>query len=151
VETGGSLAADQLAELLARELEALEKIQPRGPVSPEAAAAISTRRMAYQVRASADPSTKIWHSENSTSWTVVHDPALEFQTSCLNRFVYVKSVEHFDRFLASLEPLRGKISTAGLAAPNDRVQEFGPEVCRSRYHTCLSRRPDAGASAFLAS
>jgi len=125
VETGGALTSDQLAELLARELEALEKIQPRGQVSPEAAAAISTRRMAYQVRASADPSTKIWQSENSTSWTVVHDPALEFQPSCLNRFVYVKPVEHFDQFLASLEPLRGKISTAGLAAPNDRVQELG--------------------------
>jgi hypothetical protein len=125
VDAGGATASDQFAELLAGELEAIEKAEPRGPVSTEISAAISTRRMAYQVRASADPATKIWQSENSTAWTVVHDPAPEFQTSCLNRFVYVKPVEHFDQFLASLEPLRGKISTVGLAAPNDRIQELG--------------------------
>jgi hypothetical protein len=124
VETGGDIAPDQLAESLANELATQERLQPRGPVATDVAAAISTRRMAYQVRASADPSTKIWQSENSTLWTVVHETAQEFHVSCLNRFVYVKPMENFDHFLASLEPLRGKISTVGLAASTSRIQEL---------------------------
>jgi hypothetical protein len=125
VESGGPVSSDQFAERLADALAAKESSEPRGAVPTEAAAAISTRRMAYQVRASADPSTKIWQSENSTAWTVVHDPALELQGSCGNRFVFVKPVEQVDQFFANLEPLRGKISTAALATAKNRIEELG--------------------------
>ena len=130
VEARASLDPDQFAEQLARELAVREETHPRGPVPSDVAAAISTRRMAYQVRASADGSTKIWSSENSTAWTVVHDSTPDFPISCLNRFIHVKPAESIDQLLAVLEPLRGKISTVALAAPTARFQELATHFSR---------------------
>ena len=124
VETGGAIDADQLASQLANELHLREQTNPRGPIPPEVAAAITSRRMVYQVRATSDGSTKIWVSDNSTAWTVVHDTSPEFPTSCLNRFIHVKPVDNLDHFLRNLEVLRDRISTVGLAAPTVRVQEL---------------------------
>lgn len=131
VETRAALDPDQLAEKLARELAAREQTHPRGPVPPDVSAAITTRRMAYQVRASADGSTKIWSSENSTSWTVVHDTIPDFPISCLNRFIHVKPAESIDQLLAITEPLRGKISTVAIAAPVARFQELAMQFARA--------------------
>ena len=124
VETGGPIDSDQVASQLANELQLREQNEPRGSVPPEVAAAIASRRMVYQVRAASDGSTKIWASENSTAWTVVHDTSSEFPVSCLNRFIHVRPVENLNQFLRNLEVLRDKISTVGLAAPTVRIQEL---------------------------
>ncbi len=123
-ENRGAIEPERLAELLASQLAAREKVAPRGALPADVAGAIATRRMAYQVRASADPGTKIWQSGNSTAWTVVYDATPEFQTSCLHRFIHVKPVDQLEHLLASLEPLRGKISTIALAAPTKHFEEL---------------------------
>ena len=128
VESDAEPDSHALAAAIANQLETREQIDPRGEITPENAAAISTRRMFYEVRAASDPDTQIWSSASSTAWTVVHENSPTFQPSCLNRFLYVKPVSSFEEFLATIEPLRGRISTVGLAAPMARAQQIALQL-----------------------
>jgi hypothetical protein len=128
VESAAEPDSHALAAALANQLEAREQIDPRGAVPAETAAAISTRRMFYEMRAASDPDTQTWSSAGSTAWTVVHENSDLLQTSCLNRFLFVKPVANFDAFLTTIEPLRGKISTIGLAAPMARAQQIALQL-----------------------
>lgn len=128
LEAGGEIPEDKFAESLADELRELETAQPRGPVQPDEAAAISTRRMFYDVRAANDGSAKVWASEQSTAWTVIFESDPQFQTSCLNRFIYLKPVTGLDQLLLAIEPVRGEVSTVGLSAPINRAQEIANKL-----------------------
>jgi|YelNatPaOPRAMG01_1025707.scaffolds.fasta_scaffold17119_3 hypothetical protein len=138
VQREGAVAPETFAELLAEALNQLEQRAPRGPRSVEQTAAISTRRAFYEVRAAYSPETRQWCSPGSTAWTVVFESDPQFQVSCLNRFVYVKPVRDLDEALQAAAPLRGKVSTVGLAAPLSqaeklarRLAEWGvARVCR---------------------
>ena len=116
VENGGRVSPEHFAEALAAALAAREQAEPRGPVTPAAAAAISKRRAFYEVRAAHSRDTQLWSSAGSTAWTVVYESDPQFQFSCLNRFVYVKPVANLKEALESIEPIRGRVSTVGLAA-----------------------------------
>jgi hypothetical protein len=130
VEEGGALSAEQFAEALADELDRREALEPRGELPVEAAAAIASRRSLYEVRAAHSPDTRQWVSRNSTAWTVVYEADPRFQLSCLNRFIYVKSVKDLSEALQNAESVRGKVSTVGLAAPEDRAQEYATHLAR---------------------
>ena len=130
VEEGGALSAEQFAEALAEELERREALEPRGEVPVEAAAAIASRRSLYEVRAAHAPDTRQWLSRNSTAWTVVHEADPRFQLSCLNRFIYVKGVKGLTEALQNADSVRGKVSTVGLAAPEDQAQDLATELAR---------------------
>jgi hypothetical protein len=130
VEAGGVVAPELLAEMLAAELAAKEESEPRGEVSVEMATTISARRDFYEVRAAAATDTRLWRSENSTVWTVVFEADPRFQTSCLNRFVYVKAVHDLDHALQAADAVRGKVSTVGLAADGARAQELARQLAR---------------------
>jgi hypothetical protein len=131
VEEGGSVPPEQFAELLGQELARREETEPRGELPPEIAGAIATRRAMYEMRAAYSrspeapqdyPQTQIWTSPASTAWTVVYESDPQFQLSCLNRFIYVKAVTGLKQALNSAETVRGKVSTVGLAAPEDQAQ-----------------------------
>ncbi|MGN6552687.1 MAG: acyl-CoA reductase [Verrucomicrobiota bacterium] len=130
VESGGVHSPEHFAELLAEELAQRETAQPRGPISTEAAAAIASRRSFYEVRAAHSPDTKFWCSANATAWTVVYESDPRFQLSCLNRFVYVKAVPDLKTLLESAESVRGKVSTVGLAAPEEKAIELATQLAR---------------------
>jgi len=130
VEEGGGLSAEKFAEALAVELEGREALEPRGEVPTEAAAAIATRRSLYEIRAAHSPDTRQWASRNSTAWTVVYEADPRFQLSCLNRFIYVKGVRSLTEALENADNVRGKVSTVGLAAPEDRAQDLATELAR---------------------
>lgn len=138
VEHGGGVSAEQFAEMLAKELEQREKSEPRGELPVELAAAIASRRSFYETRAAYFhtntmpdyPATRIWKSENSTAWTVIYEADPRFQTSCLNRFIYVKGVTDLTEMLQNADSVRGKVSTVGLAAPKDKVQGLAIELAR---------------------
>ncbi len=115
-ENGGTTTPEDFAKLLADELQSFEKTHPRGSLSPEEAAAIATRRSFYEVRAAHSPETKMWASHKSTAWTVVFENDARFQTSCLNRFIYVKAVNNLEEVLQMAEPVCEHVSTVGLAA-----------------------------------
>jgi len=130
VESGGQLSAEQFAEMLADELRRREESEPRGELPVETAAAISSRRSFYEVRAAHSPDTRLWCSKNSTAWTVVFEADPKFQILCLNRFLYVKSVSNLAEALQSADGVRGQISTVGLAAPEDRAPALATELAR---------------------
>ena len=138
VEHGGGVSAEQFAEMLAKELEQREKSEPRAELPVELAAAIASRRSFYETRAAYFhtntmpdyPATRIWKSENSTAWTVIYEADPRFQTSSLNRFIYVKGVTDLTEMLQNADSVRGKVSTVGLAAPPDKVQGLAIELAR---------------------
>jgi len=130
VETGGAITALEFAEMLAAELEAREQTHPRGELPSVDAAPIASRRSFYEVRAAHSPETKIWCSPGATAWTVVFESDPRFQSSCLNRFVYVKEINEPAEALRAADDFRGKVSTVGLAAPENRAPELANQLAR---------------------
>jgi hypothetical protein len=130
VERGGSIPPNQFAALLAEELARREAIEPRGPVPVETAAVIASRRGFYEVRAAAAPGTLLWCSPGSTAWTVVFEDDPRFQASCLHRFIYVKAVSDLAEVLQHADDWRGRVSTVGLAAPDDKAQTLATQLAR---------------------
>jgi Acyl-CoA reductase (LuxC) len=130
VEEGGAVGAEAFADLLARQLEALERTHPRGALNAREAADISNRRAFYEVRAAHSPETKMWVSLESTAWTVIMESDPRFQTSCLNRFVYVKAVKDEIEVMHGADTVREKTSTVGLAAPSPRAADLAQQFAR---------------------
>jgi len=145
VQEDGAVSPEGLAVALSEELARRELDEPRGPVPPEDAAAIAARRDIYRLRASAAGAASerprfetafrdlpggvaLWESEEGTAWTVVLDRDPRFEHSCLNRFVYVKPVGQLDEMLRVLEPVRGQVSTVGLAAVDHRATDLAREL-----------------------
>jgi len=128
VEHGGAVAAEQFAEMLAEELARREETEPRGEVTTETAATIASRRGFYEVRAAHSPDTRFWHSENSTAWTVVYEADARFQLSCLNRFIYVKGASDLKAVLAGADAFRGKVSTVGIAAGEEKSRALAAQL-----------------------
>ena len=94
------------------------------------AAAIASRRSFYEVRAAHSPETRQWCSPNSTAWTVIFEADPQFQVSCLHRFIYVKGVSNLAEALRNADSVRDKVSTVGLAAPEDRALALATELAR---------------------
>jgi hypothetical protein len=130
VQTGGEVSPERFAELLADELERREQTEPRGGLPVPHTAAIASRRGIYEVRAAHSPETRMWHSKESTAWTVVFEADPRFQVSCLNRFIYVKPVKDLAELLQHAEVVRGKISTVGTAAGEHQTEELGLQLAR---------------------
>ena len=131
VQQGGAVSPEQFAAQLAEELERREQSEPRGPLPAETAAAIALRRGIYEVRAAHSPeTTQHWCSPGSTAWTVVYEMDARFQMSCLNRFIYVKAVADLTAALQGADPIRGKVSTVGIAVPEDRAAEIATQLAR---------------------
>jgi len=130
VQSGGEIVPEKFAELLADELERREQTEPRGELPTPHAAAIASRRGIYEVRAAHSPETLMWHSKESTAWTVVFETDARFQTSCLNRFIYVKPVKDLTELLQQAEVMRGKVSTVGIAAPEHQAEELATQLAR---------------------
>jgi hypothetical protein len=131
VQLGGEVAPEQFAELLGEELERREQTEPRGELPAEDAAAIASRRGIYEVRAAHSPeTTRHWCSKDSTAWTVVYEADARFQMSCLNRFVYVKAVADLTAMLHGADDIREKVSTVGIAVPEEQTQEIATQLAR---------------------
>jgi hypothetical protein len=131
VQLGGEISPEHFAQLLAEELERREQTEPRGELPEEHAAAIASRRGIYEVRAAHSPeTTQHWCSKDSTAWTVVYEADARFQISCLNRFIYVKGVADLKTVLEYADSVRGKVSTVGLAAPEEKINEIATLLAR---------------------
>jgi len=122
IEAGGEISAERFAEMLADALGKREEIEPRGTIALEESSAIAYRRNFYEIRSASNPGTRLWQSTSSTAWTVVFEDLSQFQTSSLNRFVYIKPVPDINRALEAADSYRGKVSTVGLEAPDEKLQ-----------------------------
>ena len=137
VEQFGTLKPEHFAEMLTEELESRNETMPRGPISTKESAAISTARRFYQIRSDNNVGTMLWKSEDTTDWTVVYEDEKQFQSSPLNRFIFIKPIEHIEEALHVLEPIRESVSTVGLAASEARIRELAlplakwgvPRIC----------------------
>ena len=130
VQSGGEVSPERFAELLAEELGRREQTEPRGGLPESHAATIASRRGIYEVRAAHSPETRMWHSKESTAWTVVYEADPRFQVSCLNRFIYVKPVKDLAELLQQAEVVRGGISTVGVAASEHQTEELAWQLAR---------------------
>jgi hypothetical protein len=131
VQLGGEISPEHFAQLMAEELEKREAGEPRSELPAEHAAAIASRRGIYEVRAAHSPeTTRHWCSKDSTAWTVVYEADARFQLSCLNRFIYVKSVADLKTALENADSIRGKVSTVGIAAPEEKINEIATQLAR---------------------
>ena len=50
--------------------------------------------------------------------------------SCLNRFIYIKAVADLTAALQGADDIRGKVSTAGIAVPEEQAQEIATQLAR---------------------
>lgn len=131
VEQGGGISVEHFAQLLAEELEKREANEPRGEISNEESAAIASRRGIYEVRAAHSPElTRHFFSKDSTAWSVIYEADARFQLSCLNRFIYVKPVADLKTALENADAVRGKVSTVGIAAPEEKTSEIAMQLAR---------------------
>lgn len=130
VTKGRGLTADQFAEVLAEELAVREQSHPRGRIPTEVAATIASRRAFYAVRAAHSGDTRVWQSSKSTAWTVVYEADERFQLSCGHRWVYVKPAQDLTAVLHGADAVRGKVSTVGMAAPEDQAAEWMTTLAR---------------------
>lgn len=131
VQLGGEIAPEHFAQLLAEELEKREASEPRGELPAAHAAAIATRRGVYEIRAAHSPeTTQHWCSKDSTAWTVIYEADARFQLSCLNRFIYVKGVADLTAALQGADDVCGKVSTIGIAVPEEKAAEIATQLAR---------------------
>ena len=129
VQPGGDVSAEHFAQLLADELERREAREPRGEISAEESAAIASRRAIYEIRAAHSPeTTRHWRSLESTAWTVIFEADARFQLSCLNRFIYIKPVADLKALMENADAVRGKVSTVGVAAPEEALMELSAKL-----------------------
>ena len=72
----------------------------------------------------------MWASFESTAWTIILENDPRFQLSCLNRFIYIKSVADLNHALQGAEMVRDKVSTVGLSAMPTQAREMTPRLAR---------------------
>jgi len=120
VEEGGDVGPREWAGLLAREMEAVERELPRGPLAPEESSAIQ------QLRAHAEFSegAELHASGDGTAWTVVFEPDPAFEASCLNRVVRVKPVRDAAEVATLVAEHAHRLQTVGVSASPERAEEL---------------------------
>ncbi len=130
VEERGLVESDVFAQKLAVELAQRESGEPRGAISVEESAAITSRRATYEALAAHRGDLKLWASSNSTAWTVVFEHDVRFRVSPLNRFIYVKPVPDLSAVMEGVDEIHGLVSTVGIAASPDKTAELALHFAR---------------------
>lgn len=130
VEKRGEVTPAEFAELVARELEVVERELPRGRLSLEEASAIQQLRGAAEFRALAGRDVRLLTSAG-TEFTVIYDDDPGFAPSCLNRVLRVTPVEDLAEMVPYLAPIRAYLQTVGLAAPAARRATLADLLART--------------------
>ena len=61
---------------------------------------------------------------------MIFESDARFQLSCLNRFIYVKPIADLKAMLENVDTIRGKVSTIGIAVPEEKVSEVAAQLAR---------------------
>ena len=124
----------RFAQALADAMAAYQAGVPRGVLSPEEAAEMSTVLTGFQFRAQMDKRVAVWTSGYPTAWAVIYDDDPNFAPSSLNRLVYVKPTDGFKRVLNGISRLGGSISTVGVAPLHERAMGFANDLAKIGVH-----------------
>lgn len=135
VEERGEVESDKFASLLAAELMKREASEPRGKITVEESAAISSHKAIYETLAAHRGDVRFWASQGSTAWTVVFEHQVRFRLSPLNRFVFIKPVPDVKAVFEGIDEVHGKVSTVGIAASPEKA----PELARQFAHWGVTR------------
>jgi hypothetical protein len=122
VEKDGAVGPEMFSEMLAEALEEIESTQPRGDIPSSEEEHIAYKRNFYEGRSNGTGDVRQWKSDGDTNWTVVYEEDPVFTTSCLNRFVHVKTVKDVEEMLRVAEMARNQVSTVGLSAPKNDAE-----------------------------
>lgn len=131
VERGGAVSPAELAELVAGELERLERRLPRRRLTAAESAAIHQFRVDLEMRAFLDPGLRLWSSRGGTAWTVALERETALQPCPLNRTVVLRPVEALEELPALASGARTRLLSAGLAAASERRAELAAALLRS--------------------
>jgi hypothetical protein len=118
VEEGGEVGPREWAGLLAREMAAVERELPRGPLAPDESSAIQQ----FRAHAEFSAGTALHASGDGTAWTVVFEPDPAFEASCLNRVVRVKPVRDADEVAGLVSEHARRLQTVGVGASPERTE-----------------------------
>jgi len=125
--------ARQYAEVLAKQLDQIERLDPRGAVSVHESAEIAGMRANYRFRAVSDPRVGLWESDGSTAWTVIYEEDPWFAPSCLNRTVFVKPLpETPEKMVAAMGPSLPWVAAVGVWPATPETAEYACALSPSR-------------------
>lgn len=130
-ERGGEVSPKAFAAMLAREMAAVHREMPRGPLPLADSTAIRHLRGTYEFRALTDDRIQLHGSEPGTAWTVIYEEDEPFTASCLNRTVRVHPVDDLQQDVPiRLEPVRAYLQTAGVAISAARLPALAEALGR---------------------
>ena len=131
VETGGETGPEDLADAVARALQAVEDELPRGRLSPAEASAIQQERTAAELKGHqpGGPSVRVLTGDG-TRWTVIYDSDPAFVPSCLNRLVRIHPVDGLDEAVDRLAPVGRYLQSVAVAAPDPTRRRLVDRLAR---------------------
>jgi hypothetical protein len=119
VEEGGAIRPLAFAELLAGELERLDRELPPGPLDPATAAEIVHQRGMSELRRAGGSPQRVFAGEDGR-WTLFFEPEEGTETLCGGRTVKVRPIHALEELATELIPFRGMLQTVALSAPPER-------------------------------
>lgn len=131
VEIGAPVSPADLARRIAAELERLEHTLPRAALEPAEAAAIHDARTTAEFRGIAGEAVEVFAARKGTGYTVIVEPRLEFQPSCLNRVLYIKPIENLDAIPDLVAPHRELLQTVAIAGAADRLEPLAARLAQA--------------------
>ncbi len=143
MEEGGEVTPGEWAEMLAAEMQEVERRLPRGRIEPGESAAILQARGETEIAQLAGLGHRLHMAATGTEWTVIFDPDPGFIPSCLNRTVRVKPIASADEVPGLLAPLGSALQTVGIEATMERRRPLAArlgEIGATRI-TSISRMP----------
>jgi hypothetical protein len=115
IEEGGRVSPAAWAELLAQELDLLDRSLPSGPVDPDTASEIQQTRGAAEIRAAGGTADRVYSGAGGR-WTVLYEDDPAFVPSCLGRTVRVKPLASLEDVVGHLAPFGDVLQTVALEA-----------------------------------
>jgi phenylacetate-CoA ligase len=126
----GATTADDLAGALARALAEWARELPPGTITDDEGTEITRVREMAKVEQVMGTACLLAPPDGGTEWTVVVQHTPEFQTSCLNRTVFVKPVARLEEGIAAMQPLAGYLQSVAILADLPRAEALGEALTR---------------------
>src|SRR5579884_1634406 len=129
-EAPGATTGQDLADALARALAEWAVELPPGTITADEGTEITRVREMARVQQVMGQACLLEPATGGTEWTVVLQRHADFQTSCLNRSVFVKPVERLETAIEAMAPLAGYLQSVAILATLPRAQELASALVR---------------------
>jgi hypothetical protein len=125
VERGGEISPEKFSELLARKMQDLEAVLPRGDLSFDTSATLTELMSTYELQ-DLIGNAKMHEIKNDSEQTgaVIYQEDNRFETSCLYRTVKIKPLDNISETIRLLEsfPYSKHLHTVGVALCEERKE-----------------------------